>query len=298
MRNLILLVGPPCSGKSTFSIGKIANGYTRISQDDQGKGHLEVFLEALNNEDNIVVDRMNFNRDQRRRYLEPALAQGYQIEVVVADTPQVICRDRLTSRLTKGSHPTIKTFEDFNNATNTFFRLYEKPKYEEGIHVIKFLSEFYPLVEEKKKAIICDLDGTLADIEHRRIFLDKNVNGKKNWKEFNNPDRIRYDKLQGWCADILNALQDTHEILLVSGREEASRIATVLWLISNGIEFASLDMRPTGDYRDDTLIKETILDFEILPLYDISFAIDDRKRVVDMWRSRGIVCLQCAEGNF
>jgi hypothetical protein len=28
------------------------------------------------------------------------------------------------------------------------------------------------------------------------------------------------------------------------------------------------------------------------------YAVDDRQRVVDMWRSNGLTCLQVAEGNF
>jgi hypothetical protein len=40
---------------------------------------------------------------------------------------------------------------------------------------------------------------------------------------------------------------------------------------------------------------------EILKTVDksnILYAVDDRQRVVDMWRSNGITCLQVAEGNF
>ncbi len=36
----------------------------------------------------------------------------------------------------------------------------------------------------------------------------------------------------------------------------------------------------------------------IAPHYDVTFVVDDRKSVVDMWRSCGLVTLQCAEGNF
>lgn len=44
--------------------------------------------------------------------------------------------------------------------------------------------------------------------------------------------------------------------------------------------------------------REIILDFEILTRFTPYLMIDDRKRVVDMWRKRGFVCLQCAEGHF
>lgn len=36
----------------------------------------------------------------------------------------------------------------------------------------------------------------------------------------------------------------------------------------------------------------------IEPFFDVLFAVDDRKRVADMWRSVGLTCLHCDEGNF
>ncbi|WP_202926579.1 hypothetical protein [Piscirickettsia salmonis] len=48
----------------------------------------------------------------------------------------------------------------------------------------------------------------------------------------------------------------------------------------------------------DNIIKEEILDRLLSNNKHILFVIDDRRQVVDMWRRRGIVCLQCAEGNF
>lgn len=40
------------------------------------------------------------------------------------------------------------------------------------------------------------------------------------------------------------------------------------------------------------------MNFDILPQYRPLFFIDDRKRVVDMWRRRGLTCLHCANGDF
>ena len=57
-------------------------------------------------------------------------------------------------------------------------------------------------------------------------------------------------------------------------------------------------MRQRDDFRPDNIVKEMILDFEILTRYTPYFMIDDRKQVVDMWRKRGYTCLACAEGDF
>jgi hypothetical protein len=76
------------------------------------------------------------------------------------------------------------------------------------------------------------------------------------------------------------------------------------WYTRESIE-AHLDtylmMRPDNRRHDpDKDIKQDMLN-EILNTVDksnILYAVDDRKRVVDMWRSNGITCLQVAEGNF
>ena len=47
-----------------------------------------------------------------------------------------------------------------------------------------------------------------------------------------------------------------------------------------------------------TIVKKEILDRDILPRWDVLFAIDDRQQVVDMWRANGVTCLQCAPGDF
>ena len=64
MKELIILVGPPGSGKSTLA-KQIRDDliYTRISQDDQGKQHLEHFQNAINAGFPIIIDRMNFNKE-------------------------------------------------------------------------------------------------------------------------------------------------------------------------------------------------------------------------------------------
>lgn len=57
-------------------------------------------------------------------------------------------------------------------------------------------------------------------------------------------------------------------------------------------------MRRSGDFRPDYIVKEVILDFEILTRYTPYIIIDDRDQVVKMWRRRGYTCLQCAPGDF
>jgi hypothetical protein len=57
-------------------------------------------------------------------------------------------------------------------------------------------------------------------------------------------------------------------------------------------------MRPTGDNRKDSLVKEEILRNEILPNYYVEFALDDRQQVVDHLRGMGLTVFQVAPGNY
>jgi hypothetical protein len=47
-----------------------------------------------------------------------------------------------------------------------------------------------------------------------------------------------------------------------------------------------------------TLEQEYIYENLIKPEYNVLCTIDDRQRVVDMWRSIGLTCLQVDYGNF
>jgi hypothetical protein len=57
-------------------------------------------------------------------------------------------------------------------------------------------------------------------------------------------------------------------------------------------------MRPKGDYRDDGVIKFELLQKIREDGFNPTIAFDDRNRVVDMWRTNGIICAQVAPGDF
>lgn len=143
----------------------------------------------------------------------------------------------------------------------------------------------------KLKAIIIDIDGTLADCSHRRHLAQN-----KNWKEFF--DRSGDDDLNHWCFVIMQHLKVRYEIILCTGRSEDYRLLTQTWLTQHGVPYKKLFMRKSKDYREDCVIKKEIYKNEIEPEYDVVFCVDDRQQVVDMWRAEGLVCLQCDKGDF
>ena len=53
-----------------------------------------------------------------------------------------------------------------------------------------------------------------------------------------------------------------------------------------------------GNKLDDTIIKKDIYEQWIKPRFNVRFVLDDRDRVVKMWREQGLKVLQVAEGDF
>ena len=144
--------------------------------------------------------------------------------------------------------------------------------------------------------VVFDIDGTLANIEHR---LDYVRSKPKNWKAFD--AGIPNDKVNFSVAEMFWALDATeqHTIVLASGRNERSRQATEDWLRKNSLSaYEKLYMRKADDFRSDDIVKLEILD-EIIADYgkkpDMVF--DDRPRVVRAWRSRGIFVFNVYQGE-
>jgi FMN phosphatase YigB (HAD superfamily) len=145
----------------------------------------------------------------------------------------------------------------------------------------------------KPKAIICDLDGTLADIRVRLKHLEGK---KKDWKSFNKS--IETDDLHEWCRQILIRFRSDHKIIIVSGRTDELKKETKAWLEKFDVPFDYIFMRKAKDFRPDNLIKLEIYENQIRDKFSVLFVLDDRQKVVDMWRAEGLVVLQCAPGDF
>lgn len=290
VKELILLVGPPGSGKSSYC--STYPLHFRISQDDQGReGHMKLFQDCLEMGSDIIVDRMGFSKEQRNRYLVPAKEQGYTTKIVVLHVPQATCYSRCVARQ---GHPTIQDAKTASKAIHGFFKKYERVEDNEA-DVVERLGWDGP----KETAIVSDLDGTLANIEHRLHFVrgtDDITERKKDWKSFFNASGD--DTVYTWCAEILWAMQDKYRIIIVTARPDEYKAATTDWLQKNDIVYDAIYMRQRDDFRHDSIAKEIILDYELKTRYNILFCLDDRSSVVQLWRKHGLVALQCANGNF
>lgn len=150
-------------------------------------------------------------------------------------------------------------------------------------------------VPVKRKAIIFDIDGTLAI---RATGPDGR--GPYDW------DRVGEDTVNESVMTIANMLgfaagaTDDYEVLFFSGRDERCTFQTNLWLRHHYSYDYLLRMRPEKDNRPDYEVKREMLEWAT-EFYDIVAVFDDRNQVVDMWRDNGITCMQvCSreQGDF
>src|SRR5579883_2656195 len=143
----------------------------------------------------------------------------------------------------------------------------------------------------KKDTVVFDLDGTIANIDHRTHLVKRpNAQWDKFFSECVN------DKPNQWCIDLLLTMgRAGYDIKIVSARSRQVQRETREWLMSHipcEIPWELCMLRAPGEYTPDTVLKKAWLDG-----FDkdrILFVVDDRRRVVDMWRENGLVCLQCS----
>lgn len=278
---VLLLRGLPASGKSTYSKELVSknHNWVRVNKDDlrammnggvfSGKleKHIvrterELVENALKLGKNVIVDDTNFNPNHEIFFRALAYQYSAEVEVKFFDIPLEMCIDRDNKRPNGVGETVIRRMYD----------QYLKPK-----------PAVYERDESLPKAIICDIDGTLAHMKDRSPF---------DWS------RVGEDEVDPIIKNLLNAVKDKYVIILVSGRDEVCREKTEKWLRGNDITYGMLLMRPEGDIRKDSIVKREIFENYIRDYYNIQFVLDDRNQVVEMWRSLGLKCLQVQEGDF
>ena len=166
----------------------------------------------------------------------------------------------------------------------------------------------------KKNTVIFDLDGTLAIIDARRA---KSLsNDKMDWDVFFDPENISLDKPNLPVIKMAQLFaEDGFRIVIFSGRNDRSFFTTKSWLTRNRVPFDLLVMRPDKFQSDswpiakgnpatkemrwmpDEILKKEMLD-TFINMDEVFLVVDDRDKVVKMWRDLGLNTFQVAPGDF
>lgn len=144
-------------------------------------------------------------------------------------------------------------------------------------------------VTTKRKAIICDIDGTLAKLGKRSPYYA----GKAHIVDTPNMPVVNTVKLYKEAG---------YTIIFVTGREkkfEAQSITQIETYCGFKSDEYLLYMRENGDRQKDATFKTDIYNKFIKPDYDVLFALEDRNQMVEAYRNvMNVTCFQVAEGNF
>ena len=290
MKKVIIMRGLPGSGKSTWAkqlVTENPNSYKRINRDelrmmfDNGytsngnekfvKQVRDILLvKALSEGKHVIVDDTNLSDKSITRIIQ--LVQEFNkanndhvvVEIKEMETSVQECIERDNQRENKVGEGVIRKMQ------RRFFEA----------------SEMYSSQDTTlRKAILCDLDGTLALLNGRNPF---------------DASSCAADLLNEPVANVLrNYKQLGYAIVLLSGREDVYREPTLRFLEQHGIVYDTLLMRAASDNRKDAIIKREIFEREIEGKYFIEFILDDRNQVVNMWRDDlKLPCFQVYYGDF
>lgn len=302
MPKLIMTRGLPASGKLTWAKEQViaSGGRTKRVNKDDLRAMIDNSVWSKQNEKNIlavrdyitkhylllgndvIVDDINLTPNHEKRLSEIAGETGAIFEIKsFLDVPLATCILRNAQRV----NPVPET------AIRSMYKSFVKPK----AKVAEYVKP--PYNPDLPNCIIVDIDGTLAHMNGRSPY-DYSLVGTDVLDE--NVAQLVRKYAQ---RDIQEMTPDTY-IIIVSGRDDTCKDETLKWLADNNIPFDEFYMRDhtlvdeKGNKLDDTIIKRNIYEDMIKPRFNVRFVLDDRDRVVKMWREQGLKVLQVAEGDF
>lgn len=294
-QQLVITRGLPAAGKSAWAIAQSRKpNVQRINRDGLRamyfphtrqlspqqervitRAEEALAVAAIAAGDSVIIDAMHLRPKYVRRWIDFAERHGieYVIEEFGVTTEQAIAADR--ERDAPVGERVIRQLAAKYYPDDTFLPIPTTPEK---------IAERYVPDESLPRAVLCDIDGTVALMGERSPFA---------WK------RVEEDALNEPVAAALHALaQRCDEIVYLSGRDGSCEAHTRRWLAAKGLPEGELYMRKAGDYRKDAIVKRELFDQHIRGRFHVWLVLDDRNQVVRMWRDLGLTCLQVADGNF
>ena len=295
-RKIILCIGIPASGKSTWSSDYVRRNpdWVRVNRDD--------FRKMLKNEQvcepkiedmvtdlmkatitkclmrklNVIIDNTNLKQKYINDFIE-TFKYDADIDYRVFDISIDKAIERDNNRDAKVGEGVIKKmYKDFKVLMDSFD--FQPVKKTNRPHLVPKFTTKLP------NAVIFDIDGTLALMGKRGPF---------DW------DKVDRDDVNQIVAEQVNFHKSAgRTIIIVSGRDESCRKMTEEWLDFYNIPFDYFFMRPENDFRKDTLIKKEIYQQRILNRFNVLAVYDDRLQVLKTWYELGVFTFNVNQGNF
>lgn len=271
----------PWSGKSTYCRENLSN-YLRFNRDDARlanptlKESQIALIEEKFMKDNvgndIVIDNCHMSWSYSRKAL---MAQDLWYDISKIDMFDALFPVE-KDNVTKNLYLYLSLHQ--NNQREWIAKVPESVIYQ------MFLQNYWSR-EMLWPTIVVDIDWTIANLEHRKHFINTSP---KDHDSFYNA--VSQDEPITDVIDIANHLSSEYTMIYVSGRRNQTYRDTKERMDKYWVKYDFILMRSWRDHRPDTEVKEEIYN-KCLSDLDIKFVIDDRRCVIDMRKSKGLSVL-------
>lgn len=240
-----------------------------------------IVKDALRAGKHAIIHDMNLREKYRTQWAKIARSHGAEFEIIDLTSVSLFdCTNRDANRDRRVGAAVIEEL----------YRKFIKPLQGQPVKAPEIDVQpvsFVPWVRTPglPDAIIVDIDGTVADGTGVRNMYD--------------PTKYHLDLPK---QEVIRLVQDEAyrlgtQILFVSGRHEDFREVTEEWLFQHVKVPFKLFMRQDRE-RDDSVEKYLLFDYLIRGNWNPKYVLDDRDRVVDMWRFIKLLTLQVDRGDF
>jgi len=142
-------------------------------------------------------------------------------------------------------------------------------------------------------AVVFDIDGVLSDAVGRQHFLER---GRRDWEAFF--EACGDDPVIEEIARLLELLDDSLQVVLLTGRPLRVRPQTLAWLERYGLRWDLLIMRDWGDYSRVTAFKRDVVEDLRAYGFDLRLALEDDPQNHAMYVDEGIPCVYIHSGYY
>lgn len=131
--------------------------------------------------------------------------------------------------------------------------------------------------------ILCDIDGTVANNDHRQHYLE----GKKDWDGFFS--ELSNDvPIYSIIEKVKNHQSEGKDIIFLTGRPERYREKTELWLKKYFDFKFKLLMRKDKDLRDKVIAKEELLKESSIESAYIHLVFENDEDLIKYWKAKEV----------
>ncbi len=142
-------------------------------------------------------------------------------------------------------------------------------------------------------AVVFDMDGVLSDATNRQHFLEQ---PRRDWRGFF--DACGDDAVIDEVARLLELLDPTLAVVLLTARPVRVRPNTLAWLERYQLRWDLLIMRNQGDYGSSPAFKRVTVGELRRHGFELRLAFEDDRRNVEMFHAEGVPCVYIHSGYY